>query len=719
MPPLSYMKDKITVVEDVLQPFQCTGVTLLPSRIADQVASVKAYYMGLHPNDILRGFRARKGDWAPGKELGGAYSESGLCFGQWLSGFARLYKSTGDPQVGERALYLMREWAKTIDQDGYFGYTDRGGDNQYLFDKYVCGLVDIYEFMECAEALEVLARITGYMERKCFDGETTDRNHEWYTLPENLYRAYLLTGDKRYFDFAKRFEYTEYWDAFANEEDPFGILPPPEKREGFHAYSHVNTFSSAAMAYAATGERKYLDTVVNAYNWLKETQLYATGGYGPEENLVVPDGLPDSLIDIKRNHSDVDLRFHFETSCGSWAAFKMAKYLMRFTGQAHYGDWIERLIYNGVGALSPMNEYGMIQYGSNYSVFGAQKMRSTVWFCCQGSLLQNIGDYSSLIFFKDEENLYVNLFLPAKVHWKHSQGEVIVEQETSFPEESTVRLKIQCASSQYFGLRFRVPGWSNGVVQVQINGEAYSVDTVAGQWATLQRNWDTTSVVELQFDMSIRGEPLTSYLSPVAVLSGPVVLAKASVRSGHHGGIPVESALRYPADWLDIESEVRLNRFRQLHYDQELRPLYDIRRGEFYQLYHTRHGEESLCADSFEYSGDWKTNSFCRYTASANATCEIKFEGAAICLEGIRGEDGGMADIYIDSEHKDTMDQFAYTRARMPRYDQSSVPFRWSIDGLSMGEHTVRIVAKGQKGDRATGSIIRLSGAKVYKLRKY
>ena len=78
-----------------------------------------------------------------------------------------------------------------------------------------------------------------------------------------------------------------------------------------------------------------------------------------------------------------------------------------------------------------------------------------------------------------------------------------------------------------------------------------------------------------------------------------------------------------------------------------------------------------------------------------------------------------MADIYIDSEHKDTMDQFAYTRARMPRYDQSSVPFRWSIDGLSMGEHTVRIVAKGQKGDRATGSIIRLSGAKVYRLRKY
>jgi hypothetical protein len=88
------MKPKLTIVEDVLQPFQCEGVELLPSRLADQVYAVKDYYMALHPNDILRGFRGRKGDWTPGKELGGAYSESGLCFGQWLSGFARLFKTT-------------------------------------------------------------------------------------------------------------------------------------------------------------------------------------------------------------------------------------------------------------------------------------------------------------------------------------------------------------------------------------------------------------------------------------------------------------------------------------------------------------------------------------------------------------------------------------------------------------------------------------------------
>ena len=37
---------------------------------------------------------------------------------------------------------------------------------------------------------------------------------------------------------------------------------------GFHAYSHVNTLSSAAMAYAVSGEERYLKTIVNAYDWL-------------------------------------------------------------------------------------------------------------------------------------------------------------------------------------------------------------------------------------------------------------------------------------------------------------------------------------------------------------------------------------------------------------------------------------------------------------------
>jgi hypothetical protein len=46
---------------------------------------------------------------------------------------------------------------------------------------------------------------------------------------------------------------------------------------GLHAYSHVNTFSSAAMTYAVSGDAKCLDGPRAAYDYFDETQLFATG----------------------------------------------------------------------------------------------------------------------------------------------------------------------------------------------------------------------------------------------------------------------------------------------------------------------------------------------------------------------------------------------------------------------------------------------------------
>lgn len=55
----------------------------------------------------------------------------------------------------------------------------------------------------------------------------------------------------------------------------------------------------------------------------------------------------------------------------------------------------------------------------------------------------------------------------------------------------------------------------------------------------------------------------------------------------------------------------------------------------------------------------------------------------------------------------------------MPRYDQRIVPFRWSIDNLSPGLHTLAIVAGGRSWAESKGEQIRISGAKVYAGRKF
>ena len=697
----------------VIEAFNYDGVRLLPGRQLDQFFQVRDFYMRLRPNDILRGFRLKNKDWAPGKDLGGAYSERPLTFGQWLGGFARMYRATGDVAIRNRAIYLMNEWGKSIGEDGSYGYQD-GKGGHYDYDKFVGGLVDMYEYVGSEDALTYLDKITTWAEKNLDRSKPYALPNEWYTVAENLYRAYELTGDRRYLDFAKVWNYEIFWGALAREEDVFLTLEQAARHRSYHAYSHVNSLSSAAMAYRATGKQKYLATVVNGYQFLKDTQLFATGGYGPEESFIVPNGMPETLIGIRRGEANVDVRFHFETSCGSWAGFKLGRYLMQFTGDAHYGDWVERLVYNGVGAMVPMNDYGMIMYGSSYNTYGAQKSHSTVWFCCQGSLPQTVADYHNLIYFHDDDNLYVNLFVPSSVDWEGPGGAVRVVQETRFPEHGAVNIHVESKDSSKFGLKFRVPLWAGDDLQAALNGEKMSLETTPGTWTTIERTWEPDDVVTLTFDLSPRAEPVPGCISPVAVLCGPVVMVQATARQDE-GQLPSSGPLRIPADYLDVGGKALIDPARNLHTNQELRPFYDMRIGEFYRMHFNRSGKSRVSPAEMRFSGEWKSRGGSRYCAEVGSSFSAEFSGTAVVWEGLRHEDAGIASVKIDGRARVDVDQYSYTDVHVGRMDQREVPFRWSVADLSPGKHTLEVTITDKKNPASDGTWINVTGLSAYR----
>jgi DUF1680 family protein len=467
------------------------------------------------------------------------------------------------------------------------------------------------------------------------------------------------------------------------------------------------------MAYRVTGERSYLDTIVNGYEFLRETQMFATGGYGPEESFIVPDGMPETLLGIRRGEANVDVRFHFETSCGSWAGFKLAKYLMQFTGEARYGDWIERLVYNGVGAMGPMNDYGMIQYGSCYNIYGARKFHSAVWFCCQGSLLQTVTDYHDLIYFRDRDNLYVNLFVPSEVDWQSPQGAVTVRQETRFPEQETTRLHVSTRQPVRFGLKFRVPLWANDGVAVEVNGTPIEVETSPGEWAVIEREWMDEDAVTLRFDLEIRAEPLPGYVSPVAVLSGPVVLVMATARESE-GSLPFEGPLTWPGDWLEVNAQATLNPARQLHTSRLLRPFYEMQTGEYYNMYFERSGKKVVPLDQVTFDGNWTPARAGQSSDQAGDSFEAEFTGSVLLWEGLRHQDAGMATVSIDGKPVAEVDQYAYTDVHVGRMDQREVPFRWFVKDLGGGTHTVKVTVTDGRNPFSTGTRINVSGLSSY-----
>jgi uncharacterized protein len=507
-----------------MEPFNYEGVRLLDGRLKNQYTTARDYFYAIPSNDMLRGFRMRAGLGAPGNDLGGWYSgdthartwwsdgDTFSVFGQWLSGMARMGKATGDEAMGIKAAHLMIEWGRAMDSDGYFYYSRRPIHPHYTYEKTVCGLVDLYEFGGRQDALPLLEKITDWAIPRLDRERKPDSGTEWYTLSENLYRAYKLTGNPKYKTYGDVWRFDAYWKSFTGGTEL--------TRHNHHAYSHVNTLNSAAMTYAVTGDPEYLSVITNAFDWLEKTQLYATGGYGPDERLLPPDGsLGESLATTFRS---------FETPCGSWAAFKLARYLMRFTGEAKYGDWMERLIYNGIGAALPMGPNGQTFYYSDYRLGGGRKIYHLdgAWPCCSGTITQALADYHNIIYYKDPSALYVNLFVPSSVSWNHDGTEVYLEQETAFPEADTTSLTIRTSAKAAFDLKFRVPRWTDGVT-VKVNGVDQKIACQPASWATIQRTWTTGDRVTIHLPMRFALVPIDAqHPNRVAVMYGPVVLVR-------------------------------------------------------------------------------------------------------------------------------------------------------------------------------------------------
>lgn len=513
-----------------LEPFDYRGVRLLPGPFADRLAATRAFYLSVPDDDIVKGFREKAGLPAPGTHLGGwCDKSSALLFGQWLSGMARIYRATGDAELRDKAVRLMTAWGETLPKQT-FGHYD--------YDKFVCGLVDMAEYADCPAALPLLARMTDWAEANLgrarlnasdedSQGGYFNGQMEWYTLPENLYRAYLLTGDARYKAFGDVWRYPYYWGMFNGKT--------PGTPDGFHGYSHANALSSAAMTYAVTGDSDSLKTIANAYDYFQKTQCYATGGYGPGEKLMRPDGeLGRSIV------SEPNAKFlsgshgrSFETPCGTWAVFKLGRYLQQFTGAARYGGWTERVLYNGIGAALPMRGRGGTFYYADYRLQGAGKHYYGAPFpCCAGTYIQDVADLHNILYFQNAGGLFVSQYVPSEVAWKHGGQDVTLTQTTRYPEAEDIHFALTMARPATFTLGLRVPEWAQNV-RVSVNGRAQTVAAQPGEWLTLHRAWENSDRVSLHIPLAVRDVPIDAqHPGRICSVRGPVVLVRPEGGTG-------------------------------------------------------------------------------------------------------------------------------------------------------------------------------------------
>jgi hypothetical protein len=328
-------------------------------------------------------------------------------------------------------------------------------------------------------------------------------------LPENFFLAWQRGAGSRYKEMGAHYLADSwYWDPLAAGEN---VLP------GKHAYSHVNAMSSAMQAYFVLGNEKYLRAARNGFDFVR-AQSFATGGWGPDENFRKPGSgeIGDSLT---KTHSS------FETPCGSYAHFKITRYLLRTAKDSRYGDSMERVLYNCILGAKPIKEDGHGFYYSDYNSDGSKFYHPYKWHCCTGTFSQVTADYGISSYFRDDEGVYVNLFVPSRVTWKRGGDRVVLTQRTEYPHRPTTQIEVVSEKSATFAIFVRIPAWAGPKTTIAVNGKRAATSPHPGQFARIQRTWEKGDRIEVEFDMPTTLEAVDpQHPKLVAAVHGPLAL---------------------------------------------------------------------------------------------------------------------------------------------------------------------------------------------------
>jgi len=512
------------------KPFDLKQVRLLDSAFKENMERDKSYLLQLDPNRFLHSFRVTAGLASDAEPYGGWEMPTGELrghsLGHYLSACSLMYASTGDEGFKTRADYIVTELAKCQDALPSQGYNpgflsaypeeffERVERRQsvwapyYTLHKILAGLFDAYQQTGNQQALDVLEKMADWLTFRI--SKLTDEGmqivllNEFGGMNEVLANLYGVTGKPEHLKLSLAFNDAVVLDPLARHED---------RLDRMHANTQIPKAIGAARQYELTGENRYHEIAQFFWERVALHRSYAIGGHSDDELFFPVSRFSQHLSSVTAE------------TCNTYNMLKLTRHLFGWEPSAQLMDFYERALFNHIlGSQDPKT--GMMLYFSSLRP-GHVKIYNTPensFWCCTGTGMENHAKYGETIYFHDDASLYVNLFIPSELTW--DEKSITLRQETSFPEEAATHLTFHCEQSVKLALKIRYPSWAKDV-SISVNGEAQTVESSAGSYVTIEREWSDGDRIDVQLPMSLYLEALPDDSNKVAVLYGPIVLAGA------------------------------------------------------------------------------------------------------------------------------------------------------------------------------------------------
>jgi len=511
------------------EPFPLADVRLLDGPFRDAMLRDQKYLLSLDPDRLLRNFRVNVGLPTDAKPYGGWEAPNcelrGHSLGHYLSALSLMYASTGDARFKQRADYIVGVLAQCQSNapaagfhEGYLSafpesFIDRVEQSKpvwapwYTLHKILAGLLDANRQCGNAQALAVAEKMADWVKFRV-DGISHEQmqkslDTEHGGMNEALANLYAVTGNTNYLALSAAFNHAKILDPLARGED---------RLNGVHANTQIPKIIGATREYEFTGDPKYLTIADTFWDSVALRRSYAIGGHSDHEHF------------FPTNEFARHLSPETAETCNTYNMLKLTRELFALKPDAAKMDFYERGLYNDILA-SQDPDTGMMTYFMSLKP-GHFKIYSTPensFWCCTGTGMENHAKYADTIYFHDANSLWVNLFIASELNW--AEKGISVRQETKFPERDTTVLKFKAEKPVTLALKIRHPAWATEGMKISVNGKRQKIESAAGSYATVEREWRDGDTVEIRLPMKLHTEFLPDTTNEIALLYGPIVLA--------------------------------------------------------------------------------------------------------------------------------------------------------------------------------------------------
>lgn len=534
----------------MLKPAEKGSVKILPGVFRERMDVNRQYLLELDTNCLLQNFYLEAGIILPGLQVVDNPETANLHWGweaptcqlrghflgHWISAAAKLIAADGEPELRVKLDKIVSELARCQELNGgeWVGsipekYFTRLIKNQYIWSpqyvmhKTIVGLSDAYIYAGNTQALDILSHLSDWYitwtekaaetnPHAVYAGEEAGMLEVWAQL-------YQLTNDEKYLTLAKRYADAGLFRKLKEGKDSL---------TNCHANASIPFTHGAAKMYEITGDSDWLEVIKLFWKAaVTDRGMFSTTGMNAGEFWVPPHMQGHFL-----GSSDQEF-------CTVYNMVRTASYLLKYTGEAQYADYIERALYNGF--LAQQNaQTGMPAYFLPLGAGSRKKWgtKTRDFWCCHGTMVQAQTLYPELVWFTDGDKITAAQYIPSEFTAEMNGANVTVSQTTGmkyyndqafFDEKDDgqmsrwlLKFSVKCDKPVRFTLSLRVPEWAKGV-ELEVNGKNTAAPVKDG-WLDITADWQNDSV-QVFFPSELRAETLPDMPELMSVVDGPIVLA--------------------------------------------------------------------------------------------------------------------------------------------------------------------------------------------------